>query len=117
MAKVAELESIVRGLESLTPAQAERILSSSEVVRRLISGGDTHASGAGALLSSKEAAAILDVERQRLWRWEKSGRIGRGLTSNGQPMWWRADVERLREEEAERTGARRTRRTQEPSEA
>ena len=60
--------------------------------------------GNGALLTSKEAAGELGVERSRIWRWENAGRIARAQSTNATPLYMRADVMKLKAEldEAER---------------
>lgn len=97
-------------LAALRQPQLNELLDSLPGVRRWLSGDAPQQPGAGAVLTSKEAATILDVERQRLWRWEKAGRIDRVATTNSGPLYMRVDVYRLLRGESQRAGARRGRR-------
>jgi hypothetical protein len=73
---------------------------------------------AKALLLSSEAAAICDVERQRINRWEREGRLKRAITNAGNvPLFWRVDVMRVKAEEDEKGGRRSRGTAAEPAEA
>jgi hypothetical protein len=52
----------------------------------------------GALMSTQEVAEYVGVERPRIWRWEKAGRIERVAETGATPLFLRVDVEPLREE-------------------
>jgi hypothetical protein len=69
------------------------------------------------LLMTSEAAELLDVERQRLHRWEKQGRIRRVLTTPSGPLYYRGHVMALKAEEDERGGRRSRGVAAEPAEA
>lgn len=109
----------LRGLfAKLTVGQVASLLDEAllteghEGVRQWMAGDDdpnSEAAAAGkALLLSSEAASICDVERQRINRWEKEGRIKRAVTTPSGPLFWRKDVELIKVLEDER-GSRRSR--------
>lgn len=53
----------------------------------------------GQLVGTAEAARILDVERSRIGRWRKSGRMPEPIdVLDATPVWLRPDVEALLEE-------------------
>lgn len=58
------------------------------------------------LLSTKEAAAVLGVERPRLWRWEKAGRLVPIGRTGATPIYLRCDVEDVRDSEAAKAAGR-----------
>jgi hypothetical protein len=101
-----QLGELLGELADTGPANAH----ADSALRVWLGGEDPNEQGAGALLTQAEAGELLDVERQRLWRWEKQGRIARVATKNSGPLYLRTDVEALKREEDER-GARRTRGT------
>lgn len=53
----------------------------------------------GQLVGTAEAARILDVERSRIGRWRKAGRMPEPIEElDATPVWLRPQVEELREE-------------------
>lgn len=118
MASAAEAKRITEDVKSLTPGQVGKLLNAMAAdpdatgLRRWLAGcADPDADdavGVGATLTTNEAGELLDVERQRLWRWRKAGRIKPVAVNNSGPLFLRVDVERLKAEEDER-GARRSR--------
>lgn len=88
-------EAAEAALGALTQRQLNELLDTFAGVRTWLGGQDPQDPGAGALLTSKEAGEILDVERQRLWRWEKGGKIARVATNGAGPLFMRVDVEEL----------------------
>jgi hypothetical protein len=125
MATAAEFKQARELFARLTFSQTARLLEGAladdtQGVRQWLAGdhdpGSEKAADAKALLLSSEAAAVCDVERQRMNRWEKEGRIRRAITTPSGPLFWRVDVMRLKAEEDER-GGRRSRGATEPAEA
>lgn len=115
MATAAEFKQARELFGRLTFAQTAKMLSETlegdeQGVRFWMAGGHDPASDEAqeskALLMTSEAAAICDVERQRINRWEKDGRIKRALTMPTGPLFWRVDVMRVKAEEDERGGRR-----------
>jgi hypothetical protein len=125
MATAAEFKQARQLFARLTFGQTAQLLDRAladgdEGVRHWLAGDHDPASekakDSKALLLSSEAGAILDVERQRINRWEKEGRIRRAVTTPTGPLFWRVDVLHLKAEEDER-GKRRSRGTAEPEPA
>jgi len=61
------------------------------------------------LLSTKEAAEVIGVERPRIWRWEKAHRLSRVATTGATPVYLRVDCEHARDDEALRVAGREAR--------
>jgi predicted DNA-binding transcriptional regulator AlpA len=90
-------------LRSLKKRDLVRFLETDPRVRAWLAGGDPLAEAAGALISTKDAAELLGVERPRIWRWEKAGRLERVSTTRATPLFFRHEVEQLKRElDAER---------------
>lgn len=92
-------------LEGLKRRDLIAFLESDPRVREWLAGDDPDAADGGALLGTKAAAELLGVERNRLWRWEKSGRIRRVATTSATPLYLRVELEALRDGDV-RGGAR-----------
>jgi hypothetical protein len=98
-------------LEGLRKRDLIAFLERDERVREWLAGPERNDDGhpvpdGGALLGTKAAAEFLGVERNRLWRWEKSGRLTRALTTSATPLYLRAELEALRAELDEQARAR-----------
>jgi hypothetical protein len=83
-------------LSNLNGAKLVEFLEGDERVRDWLAGpraedGSLVADG-GALLGTKAAAEFLGVERQRLWRWERAGRIKPVSKTGATPLYARADL-------------------------
>jgi hypothetical protein len=61
------LENAQEALRALRKRDLEKLLESDERVRTWL--------GSGALLSTKQAAEFMGVERTRVWRYEEAGKI------------------------------------------
>jgi hypothetical protein len=94
---VIEVDELAERLEALGQEELNGLLNTLPGVRNWLSGGDPQAVGAGAVLTSKEAGELVFVERQRLWRWEKQGKIARVATTSHGPLFLRVDVEAQRD--------------------
>lgn len=127
MATAAEFKTVRELFAKLTFGQVKSLLEDAleaddqEGVRHWLAGDHDPKSEVAhtnkALLLSSEAATLCNVERQRINRWEREGRIRRAITTPSGPLFWRVDVLRVKGEEDER-GARRSRGvTAEPADA
>lgn len=103
MASAEEFRDTVEAVKLFTPRQVCKLLDlmaadpDATGLRRWLGGQDPSVEGDGATMTQAEAAAFLDVERQRVWRWERKGKIGRVATKNSGPLYLRVDVEALRD--------------------
>lgn len=86
MDKIAELLKGVRKRDLL------RWLQTDKRVREWIAGG--------ALVSTKQAAEVLGVERSRIWRWEKAGKLHKAYDAGATPLYWRHELEALLADDA-----------------
>lgn len=84
------------------------------VQRWLAGGDDPDQKGTSPLLNATDAAARADVERQRIYRWEKQGRLRRIATAAGGGLYYLGHVLAVKAEEEER-GTRRSRAVPEAS--
>lgn len=95
--------------ERLPKRELIKILETDDRVREWLAGGkDPDAESVGALLSSNEAAEFCGVERTRIWRWERTGKLKRALTTTATPLYLRVDLLPLKAE-VEELRARRGR--------
>lgn len=61
----------------------------------------------GAVLSTKQAAEELGVERTRLWKWEQAGKVTRVYDAGATPLYMRYDLEQLVREDPPQRRRRR----------
>jgi hypothetical protein len=98
VASAGQFKETMQVVRAFTPRQVCRLLDAmaqdpeAKGLRAWLGGEDPMVEGAGSLLTQAEAAAVLDVERQRVWRWEKQGKIARVATKNSGPLYLRSDV-------------------------
>jgi hypothetical protein len=85
---------IAEALRAARKRDLNRFLESDPRVREWL--------GSGVLLSTKEAADLLEVERARVWRWTQAGRITAVAHTAASPLYLRCDVERLKRENDDR---------------